>query len=914
MELVHYLRIVRRRWRVVAAFCVIGALAGVATSLMSSGPKVPGTTYYLAKHTLSSSDGTANLARDAVFCTEGEVPKRVAAKIGFDNASALAAKVTCEPHPETNLLYIAAADTDPKRTVLIADSFAEQLVVYLREVGEQQKATKVDTIKKQIAGLENSYQQVRAELATAPADRKDLLQARLNDLANKTNTLRDQQNVAESQPAVTETLTTLSTAEAITISQSAFDTLNASDPAKKTGAQATGINSATRQSQIDAAIKSGNTLGKSTRGGLGAALGLLLGVALVIVLDRVDPRIRTKFEAEEAFGWPVIGEIPPLTRRERQSMTLLAFDEPRSRAAEAYRVLRSALLFATTTGELEDGTHPIFANIANATSATAATAAAAGDADADGATPSAPDGASGTTAPRGQVIMVTSPGPSEGKTTTAANMAAILGETGRSVIVINCDFRRPRVHLYLGAPDSGRQVNDTKVPNVKLVTQVLDNPQDANPAEVVAVQRQVIRNAREMFDIVLLDTAPLLTTNDATEVLAVADQVVVVAKAGKTHKEAADRAAELLERRGGPVIGVVLVGATDVPTSRYYYYGDTPDREEPEPGAEESSPLDALLATAGAAASSSPASAHEARPEGATTTGEPVSVPATSTVTASTAVAEATSTNLTSTTSTAGDGSATDAPSTSGRARRGRKGSTVASPSASTATVAPVTPPSPGGGAGSATSGAPGAPQSAPPSASGSTTSPSPAGGNGNGSGNGKPSPRQGRAPGERAELSPQTASGEPTTEVPASDTAADTADGAPTALPDAGNVTPRDRERTSPEPATQEPASQEPATQEPASQEPASPEPAPRGRRGRLRGKGAAPRSAATDDFPADLIALDAISEPVAPPPGASASAPEVPEAPAGSPSATADDASATSHPAPPRPPTANPDPPAGT
>jgi Mrp family chromosome partitioning ATPase/capsular polysaccharide biosynthesis protein len=949
MELVHYLRIVRRRWRVVAAFCVVGALVGVATSLMTTGPKVPGTTYYLAKHTLSSSDGTANLTRDAVFCTEGEVPKRVAAKIGFDNASALAAKVTCEPHPETNLLYIAAADTDPKRTVLIADSFAEQLVVYLREVGEQQKATKVDTIKKQITGLETSYQQVKTELATAPADRKDLLQARLNDLANKTNTLRDQQNVAESQPAVTETLTTLSTAEAITISQSAFDTLNSSDPAKKTGAQATGINSATRQSQIDAAIKSGNTLGKTTRGGLGAALGLLLGVALVIVLDRIDPRIRTKFEAEEAFGWPVIGEIPPLTRRERQSMSLLAFDEPRSRAAEAYRVLRSALLFATTAGEVDDGTHPIFANIADAAPASpgidAATSATAGSSTSD----SAPG--STATATRGQVIMVTSPGPSEGKTTTAANMAAILGETGRSVIVINCDFRRPRVHLYLGAPDSGRQVNDTKVPNVKLVTQVLDNPQDANPAEVVAVQRQVIRNAREMFDIVLLDTAPLLTTNDATEVLAVADQVVVVAKAGKTHKEAADRAAELLERRGGPVIGVVLVGATDVPTSRYYYYGDTPDREEPEPGAEESSPLDALLATTGggagaapssAATSSSPSTANTGATTASATTapppgtpaeqervGDPISVSASSqtsasastSTSASTAVADAPPSNLAGAAGTAGatavggrvsaeapTSSAStavgpDPASTTGRARRGRKGATAPSASASAATTAPapVTPPSPAAGTGRTTTDADA------PSSGGAST-----GTRGTTKGNGKTNGRNGAgSPRERRDATPQTATtgdrddaGASTTPTPASPAPGSAAHDSTTIGTPAAEPPTVDASATG---TTADAASATPS--------PSNPEPPSRGRRGRLRGKGAATKPTPPDDFPAELIALDAISEPVTPSPGPSpAAAPDAPAAPSGSSSTGTGEASTPPKPTAPRPPTANPDPPAGT
>ncbi len=596
MELVNYLRIVRRRWRMVALCLVIGVLGGVASSTLSKSSAGPGVTFYLAKHTLSSSDGTANLTRDAALCTEGEVPKRVATKLGYDNPTALAAKVTCEPHPETNLLYVAAADVDTKRSVAIADTFAEQLVGYLRDVSEQLKQTRIDTFNKQISGLQDEYSSLQQEIAgTTDKNQLSLLQQRASDIAKKVNDLKDQKNAAQSQPAVTETLTTLSTAEAVPISPSAYESLVNADPSKAT-AKNSPTQNATRQSQIDAAIKTGGGLNLVSRVGLGAAFGLLLGLVLAIVLDRVDPRIRTKFEAEEAFGWPVIGEIPPLTRRERNDLMLFAVDEPRSRAAEAYRVLRSALLFSHADPSLEateEEVHPIFANTD------------APDAAASAGAPLAAGAASTESGPEarvpGHVIMVTSPGPSEGKTTTAANIAAILAETGRSVLVVNCDFRRPRIHLHLGATNESRQVVDTRVPGVKLVTQVLDNPHDANPAQVLQAQRQVIRNARTMFDIVMLDTAPLLTTNDATEVLSVADQVLIVVKTGKTHKESADRAAELLERRNGPVLGVILVGATDVPTSRYYYYGDSPiEQHETEPGHETVSPLEELLHPGGA--------------------------------------------------------------------------------------------------------------------------------------------------------------------------------------------------------------------------------------------------------------------------------------------------------------------------
>ena len=552
MELVHYLRIVRRRWRLVLVFVILGVLAGTGTGFFRTS-RNPSATFYLAKHTLSSTDSATNLARDAQLCTDGEiVAKRVAPKIGFGDPTSLNAQVVCEPHSDTGLLYVAAVDDNPREAIAIADAWSEELVAYLRETAQAQTQDKLQRLRTQQQDKTQQLQDKSNQLnAEKDPTQRDILTQQRNDLQTQISQLNGQISQAESTQAPAESLTTLSTAnsaDAFPISASAFETLMSSaGSAKGQAAGNSPTQNAARQSQIDLAVKTDNSIPGPTRAAFGGLLGLLLGATVVIVLDRVDPRIRTKFEAEEAFGWPVVGEIPPLSRHERSGKTVFAVDEPRSRTAEAYRVLRSALLFVQTGGSGDPDEHPIFS----------------GEVPNDDA--EAPK--------RGQVIMVTSPGPSEGKTTTAANMAAILGETGRSVLVVNCDFRRPRIHEHLGAENVPRQVVDTRVPNVKLVTQVLENADDANPALVVQTQRQVIRNAREMFDIILLDTAPLLTTNDATEVLSVADQVAIIAKTGKTHKEAADRAAELLERRGAPVIGIVLVGATDVPTSRYYYYG-----------------------------------------------------------------------------------------------------------------------------------------------------------------------------------------------------------------------------------------------------------------------------------------------------------------------------------------------------
>jgi Mrp family chromosome partitioning ATPase len=108
------------------------------------------------------------------------------------------------------------------------------------------------------------------------------------------------------------------------------------------------------------------------------------------------------------------------------------------------------------------------------------------------------------------------------------------------------------------------------VPDLKIVTNVLSDP-NANPAQIVAAQRQVVAAARQRFQVIILDTAPMLTANDAIEAAGVADLVLLVARANVTTADKAQRSIEILTRLEAPLGGVVLV-ASEQPTSDYYYY------------------------------------------------------------------------------------------------------------------------------------------------------------------------------------------------------------------------------------------------------------------------------------------------------------------------------------------------------
>ena len=112
----------------------------------------------------------------------------------------------------------------------------------------------------------------------------------------------------------------------------------------------------------------------------------------------------------------------------------------------------------------------------------------------------------------------------------------------------------------------------TKMPRVRLVTGIGEDDTDANPIEIVGIQKRLIAFARQHYDVVLLDTAPFLTTNDASELLADSDAVLLVVRCGKTRREAARRASELLFRLEAPLLGTVFTDSADAPSAEYYYH------------------------------------------------------------------------------------------------------------------------------------------------------------------------------------------------------------------------------------------------------------------------------------------------------------------------------------------------------
>jgi len=168
-----------------------------------------------------------------------------------------------------------------------------------------------------------------------------------------------------------------------------------------------------------------------------------------------------------------------------------------------------------------------------------------------------------------RTLLVTSASSDEGKTTVLANLAVTLASTGRRVVVVDCDLRRPRLHTVFGVQDGpgltsmildeslAPPYQESTSPNVRVVS---SGPLPPNPAELLGSERmaRAVAQIAADADFVLFDAPPVTVVSDAAMLAARLDGVVLVVDSGRTRREAGRRAKEQLDRVGARLLGVVL--------------------------------------------------------------------------------------------------------------------------------------------------------------------------------------------------------------------------------------------------------------------------------------------------------------------------------------------------------------------
>lgn len=367
----------------------------------------------------------------------------------------------------------------------------------------------------------------------------------------------------------------------------------------------------TRQSNIriiDKALVPGGPFQPSLRKDVsyGLLLGLLFGVGCAVLIEFLDRTVKTPEEIERKFGLPTLAVIQDLAEsgksygysaygygygygeeaekpvparlgkvagagwRDRKKalaaaaaplnqIELVPHERPRTLISESYRSLRTALLLSSAR-ELK---------------AIAVTSAVAG----------------------------------EGKTATASNLAVVLAQLGRQVLLVDCDLRKPRLHQVFRVSNRSGLVNQltatadpesvflpTEVPNLWLTP---SGPIPPNPSELLSSDRMRdwLKAMRARFDYVIIDTPPALAVTDATIIGLLADGVVLTLRSGKVTREEARLCRDRLSQAGIKILGAVLNRYRSPQTGlgkRYRYYETY--------GAEEAAPRKAGKAGAGSAA------------------------------------------------------------------------------------------------------------------------------------------------------------------------------------------------------------------------------------------------------------------------------------------------------------------------
>lgn len=182
-------------------------------------------------------------------------------------------------------------------------------------------------------------------------------------------------------------------------------------------------------------------------------------------------------------------------------------------------------------------------------------------------------------------LLVTSSGPSEGKSSTTANLGVVFAQQGKRVLLIDGDLRKPTVHytfkldnrlglstVLVGEKTLEEAVKETDVPNLDILT---CGPIPPNPSELLGsnAMKQMLQNAQQKYDVVIFDTPPVLAVTDAQILANICDGSIIVARSEQTEYEAIQKAKDLLEPANAKLLGIVLNDVPQKKSNTYYYYG-----------------------------------------------------------------------------------------------------------------------------------------------------------------------------------------------------------------------------------------------------------------------------------------------------------------------------------------------------
>lgn len=282
--------------------------------------------------------------------------------------------------------------------------------------------------------------------------------------------------------------------------------------------------------------------------GMGAILGLISGAALIFISSIIDHTFKRTEEVERRLNLNVIGAIPKFEggkrgkqKKKNQKLleddylkNLIAKNDPKAAASEAFREIRTNLHYTSVDKEIK-------------------------------------------------TIVVTSPSMGDGKTVTAVNLAVVLAKSGKNVIIIDADLRKPKVHHYFGIKNTEgltniladeKEVTKKKYSSVEGISNlniITSGPIPPNPAEILSSKKmqQFLEQLANAYDIIIIDSPPVGQVTDAAILSGICDGTILVIASNQTKIEMAVRAKKALDSVNANTIGAIL---TKMDTGRNSYY------------------------------------------------------------------------------------------------------------------------------------------------------------------------------------------------------------------------------------------------------------------------------------------------------------------------------------------------------
>jgi len=376
--------------------------------------------------------------------------------------------------------------------------------------------------------LEQAEGDYRAAILLAMKQHVELAQGRVDKL---TALVEDQHKLAENINTGMAQLELLQTE--FTQSKNMVEILNARIKDLNIGEEAGVLNVVRLESANPVQKPSWPDAAKILR--MAVAFGLLLGLVGALALETVDDRVRSADAASQITGLSVLSVVPSTYKSNQEALATLVHEEPQSQFAEAFRTLRTGIFFGTSEGHRK-------------------------------------------------AILITSPLPGDGKSTVTSNLAQALAQVGKKTILLDCDFRRPRLHTQFALPNehglssiiSGQATLEQALqagvqPHLDILT---SGPIPPNPAELLNsdIMRELLESLAQTYDHIVIDSPPVLAVTDARIIAAHADVTIMVLRADQTRRKAAKQAREQLDSVGANTLGLVI-NCTPRSTDRYGYGG-----------------------------------------------------------------------------------------------------------------------------------------------------------------------------------------------------------------------------------------------------------------------------------------------------------------------------------------------------